>query len=454
MAEKETKTTNPRKAKRNAGFIFQSIGFGFLWAISLGIMIIGNIMLSTNFSFGEDPSYDYEIRLDLSAVNEGDKIPPEKEEFNHTEDVSGLIELYIKDSLPKNIITNLTIIKEIKIDGTEIKVEEGAIKEEIILATEKAYRVTGICYIKYDSANIVARSVLQTTSLVLVVFGIIWYTIESGKQKDPSYLREKDIIEETTEVYYPIIWQNYEDKANEKRKIKQWKANCIKQENKLDKHRRFMNKKAKEKYENDLRIWLNGTEEEKSKNDYCVTKARLRLYQTDEWIKENIKHKLVKYDQISYRLVFVGKDIVNKQDHPNEFVTKNSFGIIILDNLPRLIIGLAFSITLTLLVVDVLSFNVEAITGALLGLASMAWNTYLSYTYGKKFFNNNTYGDICFRSGIAKEYTSYIENFKEPKLPKIQEKVEVIKDEPKDPGDSPDESQTKQPNDTPIDKPE
>lgn len=442
MPNQSTQSVSQAPKKRNKTFVVQSIAFGFLWVISLGIMIIGSIMASTNFSFGENPHYRGKFDLNLSEVVEGEKVPIEKEQFILGEDMRGLVEIYIQEHLPTNIVPSKTIINEIKIDGQ-------VVENQVILTAEKSYVVSYDCYIKYDSSNIIVRASLQTVSLVLIVFGIIWYTIEEQKQKDKAYLREKEVVEETSAIYLPIVWQSYEDSTNEKRKIKQWKAYCIREENKLDKRKKFMRKKDIAKYENNLRVWLYGTEEEKLNNEYCVAKARLRLYQSDEWIEQNIKHKLVKYDPISYRLVFVGKDINNRQDNPNEYITKNQGGIILIDNMPRLLVGLAFSIVLTLLVVDMLTFDITAITGAILGLASMAWNSYLSFNYGRKFFNNNTFADMCFRSGIAKEFTSYLRAFsKEPELPKIQEKVEVVKnEEPENRSDGPNENQITETND-------
>jgi len=407
--------------RKTRPLLAQTIGFSFLWLVSFGIMFVGSIMASTNFSWGENPHYQGKIALNLSDVADGVEPPIEKQEIVLGQDSRGIVEIYVLQDLPLNIIEGDTNINYIKIDGTEMG-------ESIVFDIAKRYIVTYDAYIKYDMANILIRAGMQTLSLILIVFGVIWFVVEQNKKKDAQYLKEEDEIEQTSSGYLPIVWQAYEDSTNDKRKIKQWRAYCIKQENKLDRRGRLWSKKRIETYENHLRIWQSGTPEEKCSDSYCVKKSLLRLYQTDEWIKDNLKYKLVKYDPISYRLVFIGKDVRDKAENPNEYITKNAVGMVVIDNLPRLIIGLAVSIILTMLVIDIISFNITIVTGALLGLGNMAWNSYLSVSYGNNFFNNVTLGDICFRSGLAKEYKSYLTSHKgkEPELPKIAQKVEAL----------------------------
>ena len=95
---------------------FKTIAFAILCIIAVGITVISSIMVSTNFSFGEDPRYTRTIKIDLRAESKTE----EKETIVPTMDASGIIISLILEDLPDNVLEGHTSIKEIKIDGNEV----------------------------------------------------------------------------------------------------------------------------------------------------------------------------------------------------------------------------------------------------------------------------------------------------------------------------------------------
>lgn len=406
--------TTPTSMIRKAS-LFKTIGFILICTMGLGITIVSSIMASTNFSFGEDPNYKNSFKLDLTEVEEGEKPSAEKDLIDPTTDARGIIDFLIEEKLPDNIISGKTIIKEFEIDGKPIT---GA----VLLDQNKVYLVTFTAHIFYDINNIIVRAVLNAAALILIIYGVIMYKISARKDKDPEYARHKLSIDDSHFSFRPVLWKQYEDPINLTRKINAWRDQCIDKEVLLD------NKATEE----DLRIFVKGTDEEKEQNKYCRSKALIRYFYSDEWINENIQFKKIKFDKITYRLIFIG-DVPSKEaNRSNEYITKNKLGIIVVENLPRIILGAGVSILLSLLVVDIINFNMAVLANAFIAIANIAWNIYLSINYANAFFDSKVLWDIAFRDGVAKEYISYIKGKdvkKEESLITKPKLLEVQKDE-------------------------
>ena len=383
---------------------FKTIGFVILCIIALAVTFVSSIMASTNFSFGEDPRYTKTIRIDLRPESKSE----EKEIIRPEIDATGSILTIILENLPDNIIEGESIIKEVKIDGmkalengdiyTGEKISDYIVDGKILLSIEKIYKVEYTAYIKYDIGNVAVRASLNGLALVLIVFGVILYTIDKKKKTDPEYAKQKTEIDTAHRFYRPLVWKKYQDPVNLSRKINAWKAHCYEKERVLD-------DKASEE---DLRIYVKGTDEERKNNLYCQKKITIREMSSDKWIEDNIEYKYVKYDKISYRLVFIGDNPAIGAKESNEFITKHKAGLIVIENLPRLLIGVGLSLLGSLLVIDILSFNMTIIISALMSMANIAWNIYLSSTYGASFFESRSMWDITFRAGIANEYQSFL----------------------------------------------
>lgn len=400
---------------------FKTIGFAILCLIAVGITVISSIMVSTNFSFGEDPRYTKSFRIDLREDSKTD----EKETIVPTMDASGIIISLILEDLPDNVLEGHTSIKEIKIDGDEVYLNgdivpdnsEFVVDGKLLLSLEKIYKVTYVAYIKYDAANVMLRASLNGVALILIVFGVILYTIDKRKRTDVEYAKQKAKIDDAHGYHRPLVWKKYEDPVNLARKINAWKTICYNKERKLD-------EKAKEE---DLRIYLKGSDEERRANKYCQEKSLVRIMSSDEWINENIEYKYVKYDKINYRLVFIGDSPARGAGESNEYITKNKALIIAFENLPRILIGVGISIIFSLLVVDILKFNITVLVSALTSIANIAWNIYLSNSYGNTFFETRSMWDISFRAGLASEYVSFLNS----KMAEIPEPPKLIKEEVK-----------------------
>ena len=407
MERTETAVTNIT-AKVAKKIPYKTIGFAFLCIIGLAITIVSSIMASTNFSWGEDPNYQGKFNIDLTEVIDGEKTPEEKELIDPTSDANGIISILILDHLPDNILRGKTSINEIKVDGD-------LVTGPILLDQNKLYMITFSAHIYYDISNIALRASLNAAALILIVYGVILYTIGNRREKDPEFARQKSTIDDAHKLYRPIVWKKYEDPVNLKRKINAWKDECLRKELALD------NKATEE----DLKVFIKGTPEDKANNQYCQSKSLIRTMASDEWINDNIHYKTVKYDKVTYRLVFIGDSPAAGSGQTDDYITKNKTMIMFLENLPRIIIGAGISIVLSLLVIDIISFNIMIIVNAFISLANIIWNIYLSIGYGNSFFEGKTLWDISFRAGIAAEYKTYISSVNVAKVEAIEIKKEI-----------------------------
>ena len=292
-----------------------------------------------------------------------------------------------------------------------------------------------------DPKKLLIRNGLNTISIVLVVFGIIFFIIGEFRKKNPDYIK---MLRKIMEIYYSaykqIIWDLFTEKANRKRKIKQWKNNLISKENALDEK----NKKDKVNGEENRRIYYKGTTEEKLNNKYYQKKALLRIQATDEWIKENIDYILVQYDEITYAAIFIGK-VKSKEVLPaNDFISKNDTWVIFYENIPRIMIGLGISIFLSSLIYDGLEFEQEFFVNSFIVFFSMAWNSYLAINYAKGFCDTRVIGSMMFRYGVTDEYKQFVltNSVAEPKTEDL--KKIIIKEEPSPKQGEPDADETSQ----------
>lgn len=278
-----------------------------------------------------------------------------------------------------------------------------------------------------DPKRLLIRNGLNAISIVLVVFGIIFFIIGEFRKKNPDYIK---MLRKIMEIYYSaykqIIWDLFTEKANRKRKIKQWKNNLISKENALDEK----NKKDKVNGEENRRIYYKGTTEEKLNNIYCQEKALLRIQATDDWIKENLDYILVQYDEITYAAIFIGK-VKSKEVLPaNDFISKNDTWVIFYENIPRIMIGLGISIFLSSLIYDGLEFEQEFFVNSFIVFFSMAWNSYLAINYAKGFCDTRVIGSMMFRYGVTDEYKQFVltNSIQEPKTEDL--KKIITKEEP------------------------
>lgn len=373
-----------------------TILFGMIWVLSLGIVIIASIMIETNMSFAKDP----DKVVSISVSSEEDIIY----EYN---------DLYVlfEDKLPKNI-------KTFRINNMFYGEKEISSNETFEIDMNKTYKFRSSFYVEYDLKAIWIRAALNTTALILITFGVISFRLNKRRDEDEQYLKALDEIRKSSEVYRPVLWQVYADKVNLKRKIKQWKSYCMIKENNLD-------SKATEY---DLRLWKLGTLEQKLNNEYCYKKLELREFQGDQWINDNIEFKLIKYDKITYKLIYVGHDTRNRVENPNDFVVKGKKFKILIDNLPRLLIGMGISAALSAIVFDLNKFSIQVLFTMFLSIINIAWNTFLSTNYADNFFNNVSLGDVEFRKSTAQEYSDFIKSIPNtPEEPVIE--VSKIKEE-------------------------
>ena len=153
---------------------------------------------------------------------------------------------------------------------------------------------------------------LTYMAIICIIVATLLKIIDEIKLKDKEYIEaDKAIKDFATKTYRPSLFSKFCDHTNKKRKLKQYVHNIKRKIYELE------NKASEE----DLHIWVNGTKEDKDKNEYCKKRLNLEKQLTDDYIKslenymnnENPKIRLIGTKEVLERF----KEDENRKDNPS-----------------------------------------------------------------------------------------------------------------------------------------
>ena len=256
---------------------------------------------------------------------------------------------------------------------------------------------------------------LTYMAIICIIVATLLKIIDEFKLKDKEYIEaDKAIKDFATKTYRPSLFSKFCDHTNKKRKLKQYVHNIKRKIYELE------NKASEE----DLHIWVNGTKEDKEKNEYCKKRLNLEKQLTDDYIKKNIDTAKVDYDKISSAVALGGYYSREDSKYANEFITKNKSGKMARDQAPRLLFGFAMTCFSSSLIIS-FAFDASSIIPILVKCVTLLFQAYTTIRYANEWNECVTLKDIRFRKGVITEYNNWI---KQEYLRQQTEKQEQKKD--------------------------
>lgn len=262
-------------------------------------------------------------------------------------------------------------------------------------------------------------NLVTDVALLLITFGTVYLVLDSLKANDSTYLTTKEEIDNfaISKENIPSVLTRFLDQLNRKRKISQYEYNIMlklyKLESKIKWYAylpivKWFVKNPTYYSEEEMHIWLKGTEEEKAKSAYC-RKRKIYEEQLDkELIDQIIDMKYVKYDKITSAVLLNDYYSRGSEAQVNDFVTKNENAQIARYRVPLLLLSFGFTFLISSLVLDSIRLNWMALITVSAKLLTIAWNVFTSYRYAKKHFVNITLHDVLFRRSIISEYKKWL----------------------------------------------
>jgi hypothetical protein len=252
-------------------------------------------------------------------------------------------------------------------------------------------------------------------AIICIIVATLLKIIDEFKLKDKEYIEaDKAIKDFATKTYRPSLFSKFCDHTNKKRKLKQYVHNIKRKIYELE------NKASEE----DLSVWVNGTKEDKEKNEYCKKRLNLEKQLTDDYIKKNIDTAKVDYDKISSAVALGGYYSREDSKYANEFITKNKSSKMARDQAPRLLFGFAMTCFSSSLIIS-FAFDASSIIPILVKCVTLLFQAYTTIRYANEWNECVTLKDIRFRKGVITEYNNWI---KQEYLRQQTEKQEQKKD--------------------------
>lgn len=239
---------------------------------------------------------------------------------------------------------------------------------------------------------------LTYAAIICIIVATLLKIIDDFKVKDKEYLEaDKAIKDFATKTYRPSLFSRFCDHTNKKRKLKQY-VHDIKRKIYL------LETKASDE---DLSVWVNGTKEDKDKNEYCRKRLNLEKQLTDDYIKKNIDTTKVDYDKISSAIALGGYYSKEDSKYANEFITKNKTGKMAREQAPHLLFGFAMTCFSSSLIIS-FAFDAASIIPILVKCITLLFQAYTTIRYANEWNQTVTLKDIRFRKGVITEYNNWI----------------------------------------------
>lgn len=254
---------------------------------------------------------------------------------------------------------------------------------------------------------------LTYMAIICIIIATLLKIIDDFKEKDSEYTKANSEIKTfATTTYRPSLFSKYCDHTNKKRKLKQFVHN-------IKRKIYLLESKASDE---DLSVWVNGTKEEKEKNEYCVKRLNLEKQLTDSYIKQNLDTTKVDYDKISSAIVLGGYYSKDENLSANEFITKHKGSKMARENAPRLLFGFAMTCFASSIIVS-FTFNASMLLSIFVKCITLLFQAFTTIRYANEWNQTVTLKDIRFRRGIISEYNIWLtQEFKKQQEQKQENK--------------------------------
>jgi len=261
-------------------------------------------------------------------------------------------------------------------------------------------------------------NVLSYSAILFTVLGVLTMVVDKFKEKDEDYLAsENEISKFARETYRPAVFTKHMIHINRERKKNQYIHNLIKKATKLEHKYR--------KDDKSIKLYEEGTEEEKRKNKYCRKKMMLEYRMSNDYVEKNIDKLSVKYDKITPNVILSGFYSRQENEQVNPFVVKNKTLKVIRDKLPGLLMSFAFVAFITSITYGPVVLSTTALIRTLVKLMTLGWNGLKSVPYSKDYCQQVVMSDQRFRVGVVKEHKAWVARQVEKQEEKQKEEAKV-----------------------------
>ena len=271
--------------------------------------------------------------------------------------------------------------------------------------------------------------ILTYVAIICIIIATLLKVIDKFIFENEEYKKAEQAIADFANQYIPVLFARYADHVNPTRKQKQFVANVKHDIRVLLKGKKFLFFTWGKPKQEDLRIWAEGSLEDKRANKFCVAVATLEVQLTEKWIKEHIDSIEVSYDEITLDVVLGGYSSTGDTDHANDYVTKHKGWKLFKDKAPMILFSFGFSTFAGAIVVD-LVLNETAWLNIVVKTMVLLYNTMMTVRYAHNWTERVTLKDIRFRKAITLEYYKWIEQ-EANKQPKVNPEDIIKAAEPK-----------------------
>lgn len=229
------------------------------------------------------------------------------------------------------------------------------------------------------------------TGIVCLIIAMILVKVDNFKEANVEYLMyQNNIFEFRKNEYVAPMFQKFCFEDNLKTKIKYYKYEINKKFSKIIPS------------EEDLKIYYEGTEEQKSSNDYCIKMEYYDRILSKEYVERVVPKLNIKYPAISEGVIFTEtkgtKQIV-------DYVTTNKVRKIFIDYLPRFMFSFAVTLLISSLAPDLKEgIKMAVIFKTVMKLFIVLTQTFFAYNYANRYNKEVTLHDIIFRDSKLNEY--------------------------------------------------
>lgn len=257
-------------------------------------------------------------------------------------------------------------------------------------------------------ASFYISQILTYVAIICIIIATLLKVIDKFTTENEEYLAAEQDIAKFANEYIPVLFARYSDYINPKRKEKQFIADVKHEIRVLLKGKRFLGFTWGKPKQEDLRIWTEGTLEEKKANKFCLDIATLEIQLTRKWLDDHLDTLEVAYDEITLDVVLGGYASTGDTDHANDYVTRKKGWLLFKDKAPMILFSFGFSTFAGAIIVD-LVLNETAWLNIVVKTMVLIYNTIMTVRYAHGWTKRVTLKDIRFRRGVTKEYARWIE---------------------------------------------
>lgn len=249
--------------------------------------------------------------------------------------------------------------------------------------------------------------------IICMIISIILIKIDNFKDRDEIYLSYlNNILTFRRDKYIAPMFKKFCFEDNYKTKTLYYKYKIQKEFSKV------------KPTEQDIKIYYEGSEEEKLHNEYCQHVIYYdRLLDTD-YINKMLPKLHIKYPAISDAVIFSGISI--KDGQLVDYITKHKVLKIILDYLPRFLFSFGLIIILSTLQPGWKDINAAIVFKTVFKVFIILSQVYFAYSYANRYNRDVTLHDIAFRDSKLNEYKVWEDKqIKNLQHKEIKKEVEV-----------------------------